>query len=188
MTERDGRPSSIVPSTDTRAPTPASAWPVSTPAAAYASLIARQSRASARSRARGRGGGTLRGVKPLVSCLITSYNLAHLLERALESALAQDYGVENLEIIVIDDGSTDDTAAVVEPYRDRIRYVYKENGGLVSSVNRGIPRGHGPTLALLDADDEWPADKVSRQVAILDARPEVGLVYTDMEIVDAAGA
>jgi hypothetical protein len=125
--------------------------------------------------------------KPLVSCLITNYNFAHLIERALESAFAQDYGVENLEIIVVDDGSTDDTVAVLEPYRDRIRYVHKENGGLVSSVNRGIAEATGEYLALLDADDEWPADKVSRQVAILEERPEVGLVYSDMEIIDGEG-
>jgi hypothetical protein len=125
--------------------------------------------------------------KPLVSCLITNYNFAHLIERALESAFAQDYGVENLEIVVVDDGSTDDTVAVLEPYRDRIRYVYKDNGGLVSSANRAIAEATGEYLALLDADDEWPADKVSRQVAILEERAEVGLVYSDMEIIDDEG-
>jgi hypothetical protein len=125
--------------------------------------------------------------KPLVSCLITNYNFAHLIERALESAFAQDYGVENLEIVVVDDGSTDNTVEVLEPYRDRIRYVYKDNGGLVSSANRAIAEATGEYLALLDADDEWPADKVSRQVAILEERPEVGLVYSDMEIIDGDG-
>jgi hypothetical protein len=126
-------------------------------------------------------------VKPLVSCLITTYNYGHLIERAIDSALAQAYGAEHLEIVVVDDGSTDDTAAVVAPYLDRVRYVRKENGGLVSSVNRAIEEATGVYLAILDADDEWPPDKVSRQVAVLEARPEVGLVYSDLETIDADG-
>ncbi|MDX6685075.1 MAG: hypothetical protein QOF86_1203 [Baekduia sp.] len=127
-------------------------------------------------------------MQPLVSCLITTYNYGHLIDRAIDSALAQDYGTEHLEIVVVDDGSTDDTAEVLAPYLDRIRYVRKENGGLVSSVNRAIEEATGVYLAILDADDEWPPDKVSRQVAILEARPEVGLVYSDLETIDAGGA
>ena len=125
--------------------------------------------------------------KPLVSCVIPAYNLGHLLERALQSVLGQDYGSENIEIIVIDDGSTDNTPDVVAPYLDRIRYVRKENGGLASSFNRGIAEATGEFIATLDADDEWTHDKVSRQIALFDGRPELGVVYSDLEIVDADG-
>jgi glycosyltransferase involved in cell wall biosynthesis len=117
-----------------------------------------------------------------------TYNMGHLIEPAIESALAQDYGAENIEIVVVDDGSTDGTADVLAPYLDRIRYVRKENGGLVSAINRGVEEATGEFIAQLDADDEWAVDKVSRQVAMFEGRPELGLVYTDLETIDEDGA
>ncbi|MDX6729883.1 MAG: hypothetical protein QOK49_4688, partial [Baekduia sp.] len=136
-----------------------------------------------------RASGTLSAVQPLVSCLITSYNYAHLIERAIESALAQDYGAEHLEIVIVDDGSTDETAAVVAPYLGkRVRFVVKENGGLTSSANRAMAEARGEFLAFLDADDEWAPDNVSRKMEVMLARPEVGLVYSDLETIDAEGA
>ena len=126
--------------------------------------------------------------RPLVSCVMPTYNMAHMIERAIDSALAQDYGADNLEILVIDDGSTDGLEAVLTPYLDRVRYVRKENGGLVSAINRGVEEATGEFIAQLDADDEWAVDKVSRQVAMFEARPELGLVYTDFETIDEDGA
>ena len=118
---------------------------------------------------------------------MTAYNYGHLIDRAIDSALAQDYGAGNLEIVVIDDGSTDDTAAVVAAYGDRVRYVRQDNAGLAASVNTAIATGTGEFLAMLDADDEWPPDKVRRQVELFEGRPEVGIVYSDMETIDLDG-
>jgi glycosyltransferase involved in cell wall biosynthesis len=123
-----------------------------------------------------------------VSCVIPAYNYGSMIAGAIDSALAQDYGAENVEIIVVDDGSTDNTAEVVAPYLDRIRYVRKENGGLVSSFNRGVAESTGEFIAMLDADDEWPADKVRRQIEVFEGRPELGLVYSDLEVVDEHGS
>ena len=124
---------------------------------------------------------------PTVTCLVTTYNYASFLPRALDSVLAQDYPLGAVEIVVVDDGSTDETAAALGPYMDRIRYVHKQNGGLVSAVNRGMEEAAGELIALLDADDEWPPAKLSRQVALLEAHPEVGLVHGDMTVIDAGG-
>jgi hypothetical protein len=113
--------------------------------------------------------------------------MGHLIAPAIDSALAQDYGAENIEIVVVDDGSTDDTAEVLAPYLGRIRYVRKENGGLVSAINRGVEEATGDFIAQLDADDEWAVDKVSRQVAQFQGRPDLGLVYTDLQTIDEDG-
>ncbi|MBX5470810.1 MAG: glycosyltransferase [Thermoleophilaceae bacterium] len=121
--------------------------------------------------------------RPLVSCIVAAYNYARFLPRALDSALAQDYEGP-LEIVVVDDGSTDDTPEVVAPYLDRVRYVRKPNGGVVSAVNRGVAEASGEFLAFLSADDAWPPHKVSRQVEHLLANPEVGLLYSDLEVID----
>jgi hypothetical protein len=121
---------------------------------------------------------------PLVTCLVTAYNYERYVARAIESALAQDYPSDALEIVVIDDGSTDGTADAVRPYLDRVRYFRQDNGGLLAATNRGIAEARGELIAFLDADDMWLPDKVSRQVEVFVSRPEVGLVSGEMEIVD----
>jgi hypothetical protein len=125
---------------------------------------------------------------PKVSVVVPAYNLARYLGRAIDSALAQDSPAEALEVIVVDDGSTDETPRVLASYGDRIRAVRQDNGGLVRAVDRGLAEVTGDYVALLDADDEWPADRLSRHVAHLAAHPEVGLVHGDMTIIDADGA
>jgi glycosyltransferase involved in cell wall biosynthesis len=121
-----------------------------------------------------------------VSCIVTAYNYGRYVAGAIESVLAQTYDGE-IEIVVVDDGSTDDTPQVVEPYLDRVRYLRKENGGLNSAYAAGLAAATGDVLAFLDADDEWPADRIARQVAILAERPEVGLVYGDLEVIGPDG-
>jgi hypothetical protein len=125
---------------------------------------------------------------PKVSVVVPAYNLAHFLGRAIDSALAQDWPAEALEVIVVDDGSTDETPQVLAAYGGRIRAVRQPNGGLVRAVDRGLAEVTGDYVALLDADDEWPADRLSRHVSFLEAHPEVGLVHGDMTIIDADGA
>lgn len=124
--------------------------------------------------------------RPLVSCIIPAYNYAGWIGAAIDSVLAQPQADE-VEILVIDDGSTDDTAAVVAAYGDRVRYVHKENGGLVSSVDRGIAEATGTYLTILDADDEWPHGRLDPLLEVMETRPEVGLVYGDMDVVDENG-
>ncbi|MFL5913405.1 MAG: glycosyltransferase [Gaiellaceae bacterium] len=125
---------------------------------------------------------------PKVSCLIAAYNVERWIERSIESALAQDWPADRLEVIVINDGSTDGTEAAIAPYRDRIRYIEKENGGLVSATNAGLAIATGDLICFLDGDDTWPVDRLRRQVPVLQSRPELGLLHGDMTIVDEEGA
>jgi hypothetical protein len=124
---------------------------------------------------------------PVVSIVMATYNFERFLARAIESALAQDYPPECLDIVVIDDGSQDRTPEVVEPYLDRIRYIRKENGGLLTTVNRGLAEARGEFISLLSGDDEFMPSKTRLQVDFLLARPEVGLVYADLVVIDDDG-
>jgi hypothetical protein len=125
---------------------------------------------------------------PRVSVVVPAYNLARFLGRAIDSALAQDWPADALEIVVVDDGSTDETPRVLAAYDGRVRAVHQANGGLVRAVDRGLGEVSGDYVALLDADDEWPIDRIRRQVEFLEAHPHVGLVYGDMTVIDADGA
>ena len=125
---------------------------------------------------------------PVVSIVMATYNFERFLARAIESALAQDYPADALDIIVIDDGSTDATPQVVKPYLDRVRYIRKPNGGLLSTVNRGLAEARGEFISLLSGDDEFLPGKTRAQVDFLLARPEVGMVYADLEVVNDEGA
>jgi glycosyltransferase involved in cell wall biosynthesis len=114
---------------------------------------------------------------PLVSVVIPTFNYGHCVAEAVESALAQTYAP--VEVIVVDDGSTDDTRARLEPYRGRINYVYQPNQGLSAARNTGIRAARGSLVALLDSDDAFHPRKLELQVAHLRAHPDVGLVATD---------
>ncbi|HTU95434.1 MAG TPA: glycosyltransferase [Solirubrobacteraceae bacterium] len=127
-------------------------------------------------------------VRPRVSVIVTAYNLARYLPAALDSALAQESPGGEVQIIVVDDGSTDDTQEVLAAYAGRIEVIRQENGGLVKAVDTGLGAVRGEYIALLDADDEWPRDRLRRHAEILDANPAVGLVHGDMEVIDADGA
>lgn len=107
----------------------------------------------------------------IVSVIIPAYNAAWCVCRAVDSVLAQDF--RDYELIVVDDGSTDDTAAVLAAYGDALRVVGKPNGGLSSARNAGINVARGEYVAFLDADDWWLPTKLSRQVAFMEARPEL---------------
>src|SRR4051794_24462914 len=112
---------------------------------------------------------------PLVSCIIPAYNYAGWIGAAIDSVLDQSQA-DDVEIVVVDDGSTDDTASVVAAYGDRVRYVWKENGGLVSAVDRGIAEARGTYLTLFDAADTWPAGRPYPLVGGMGARSWGGLV------------
>jgi glycosyltransferase involved in cell wall biosynthesis len=123
--------------------------------------------------------------EPLVSVVIPAFNAERTLGPAVESALGQTYS--NVEIIVVDDGSTDGTPAVLNRYADRIRIVRQKNQGEGAARNSGIERAQGSLIAFLDADDLWDAEKLSVQVAVLNSSPEIGLVFALMRTIDGAG-
>lgn len=121
---------------------------------------------------------------PLVTALICNYNYGRYLSDAIESVLAQTW--QRLEIIVVDDGSTDESRAVLEDYRDRIRLIFKENGGQASAFNVGIAAARGEIICFLDSDDFWYPEKVERIVNKYKEYPW-GLVCHDMHEVDKTG-
>ena len=113
----------------------------------------------------------------LVTVIIPVFNGERWISSTLASAAAQTHSM--LEILVIDDGSTDGTAAIVEAAAsrdDRIRLIRKQNGGVSAARNKGIAEARGELIAPLDADDLWHREKIARQVAAMRS-PEVGLVY-----------
>jgi glycosyltransferase involved in cell wall biosynthesis len=122
------------------------------------------------------------------SVVIPAFNLATYLPSAIDSALAQQPPGGAVQVIVVDDGSTDATPEVLARYGDRIRVLRQRNGGLVAAVDAGLAIAEGEYIALLDADDEWPSDRLVRHTAALDANPALGLVQSDMEVIDAGGA
>jgi glycosyltransferase involved in cell wall biosynthesis len=111
---------------------------------------------------------------PLVSVIIPTYNRAEYVIQAVKSALAQTY--PNFEIIVVDDGSTDDTEGVLRSYTGLIRYICQDNQGEGAARNTAIRASTGQYIALLDSDDVWLPDKLLLQMAFLRDHPEVGLV------------
>jgi glycosyltransferase involved in cell wall biosynthesis len=128
---------------------------------------------------------------PSVTALICTYNYAGYLGEAIDSVLAQEYPHDLLEILVVDDGSTDRTPEVLDAYvaehGDRIRVLSQPNAGVAAATARGIAEARGELIAVLDADDAWLPRKTRRQVEMLRTRPETGLVHADMELVDRAG-
>ncbi len=111
--------------------------------------------------------------RPLVSVIVPVFNGGRYIYDALQSAFGQDY--RPIEVIVVDDGSTDNTAEVVRSFRDVI-YVHQPNQGVAASRNVGISLSQGEFVAFLDADDLWTADKLTKQIGWLQEHPEAGYV------------
>jgi glycosyltransferase involved in cell wall biosynthesis len=123
-----------------------------------------------------------------VSVIIPCYNRARYVGEAIESVLDQTY--ENLEIIVVDDGSTDDSLAVVRGYGDRLTVLQHPGGanrGQSAAINLGLASSDGEYVAILDSDDYWALDKLEKQIAVMEADRSVGLVYGNARVVDAYG-
>lgn len=114
---------------------------------------------------------------PLVSVVVTTYNQAPYIAAALGSVLSQTY--RPCEVILVDDGSTDDTTAQVLPFRDRILYLKQPNRGVAAARNAGIARATGEFIALLDGDDLWDPTKVALQVSAALRYPTSGLVVAN---------
>ncbi len=115
-----------------------------------------------------------------VSVVVPTYNRGPLLAEAIASALAQTHG--DLEVVVVDDGSTDDTRERVAAIGDRrLRYLHQPNAGVSAARNRGLAAATAPLVAFLDSDDLWKPDKLAREVAFLRRHPDAAAVFTDVE-------
>jgi glycosyltransferase involved in cell wall biosynthesis len=124
---------------------------------------------------------------PEVSVVIPAHNAARWLGETLDSVRAQSF--TDWECIVVDDGSTDGTRALVARHADepRIRYLFQEKQERAAARNRGIAASSGPLVAFLDADDRWCPEKLAAQVSALRAAPAAGLCYTHARFVDVDG-
>lgn len=113
----------------------------------------------------------------LVSVIIPTYNADKFIEEAIQSVLAQTYRM--YEIIVVDDGSTDNTKEVLRKYQDKIRCIFQANCGPSAARNAGIKIAQGEYICFLDADDLWTSDKLEVQVSYLNRYPDIAFVFSD---------
>ena len=119
---------------------------------------------------------------PRVSVVIPTFNCERFIGRTVGSALRQTY--RDFEIIVVDDGSTDGTQAVLAEYGQALHYIKQANQGASAARNAALSRATGEYIAYLDADDLWHPEKLARQVEYLDANPSCGFVHTEVAVID----
>ncbi|MDQ3063471.1 MAG: glycosyltransferase [Acidobacteriota bacterium] len=119
---------------------------------------------------------------PKVTVIIPAYNAEKFIEQTINSVLAQTF--QDFEIIVIDDGSKDKTAEIINSYGFLVRCIQTTNGGVSRARNLGIDNALGEYIAFLDSDDLWEPTKLEKQVALLDENPNIGLCFTALERVD----
>src|SRR6266550_7359975 len=125
------------------------------------------------------------GLRVKASVVIPTYNRGRVVGEAIESALGQRH--RELEILVVDDGSTDDTAERVAGFRDRrLRYIRREHAGVSSARNAGIAVASGDLVSFLDSDDLWKPDKLGADIDALARYPSAGGVFCDLEKHDGA--
>ncbi|MFA5294483.1 MAG: glycosyltransferase family A protein [Methanoregulaceae archaeon] len=124
-------------------------------------------------------------INPEVSIVIPVYNGSNFLREAIDSALAQTY--TNFEILVVDDGSTDDTWKIIQSYGDEIRGIHKANGGVASALNCGIRNMRGKYFAWLSHDDLWLPDKLEKQIHFFEVNSNYKICYSDYFVIDFSG-
>jgi len=122
--------------------------------------------------------------RPMVSVIISTYNYGRYVEKAVASALGQDFPAEDFEVIVVDDGSTDDTSSMLAPYMGRITYFARANGGQASALNAGFKIAKGDIIAFLDSDDFWYPEKLKEITREFGRPGDIDVVYNCMHIVD----
>ncbi|NER38632.1 MAG: glycosyltransferase [Oscillatoria sp. SIO1A7] len=120
--------------------------------------------------------------KPLISIVINNYNYDRFLREAIDSALNQTY--PNNEIIVVDDGSTDDSRDIIASYGETIIPVLKDNGGQASAFNAGFAASTGDIVCLLDADDIFMPDKIAEVAGLFEGYPDIGWCFHPLRLVD----
>jgi len=115
-------------------------------------------------------------MKPLITALVDTYNHERYIEQTLVSVLEQGLSAEELEIVVVDDGSTDKTPAIIQRFLPRVKHVRKRNGGQASAFNAGFAESRGEIVAILDGDDWWAKEKLRTVAEALEKNPEVAAV------------
>src|SRR3954447_10443030 len=125
--------------------------------------------------------------EPRVGVYALTYNHEDFIAQAIESVLAQGWPPDRLRFVLLDDGSTDATPERVKPYEQHLTYVRQENQGINAAINRLVSLVEADVLVPLSGDDEWPPDRLERVVAYFREHPDVGMVYGDMEAIDAHG-
>lgn len=126
-------------------------------------------------------------LKPVVSVVMPTFNMEAYIEEAIRSVLLQSF--ENFEIVVVDDGGTDQSIKIAQSFGDaRIRIVCQRNRGLAGARNTGVAHARGEFIALLDPDDRWHREKLAKHVAHLRANPHIGVSYAPSHLMDEAGA
>lgn len=125
-------------------------------------------------------------MKPQVSVVVTCYNYGKFVAECLDSLQKQTFS--DFEVIIVDDGSTDNSAEQIHPYLQDCRFCYIEqsNGGQANAKNRGIKESTAEFIAFLDADDLWKKDKLEKQIQLFN-NPDVGVVYSRAQLIDAHG-
>jgi glycosyltransferase involved in cell wall biosynthesis len=119
--------------------------------------------------------------------IIPTYNRTHYLGEAIESVLNQDIRNCQIEIIVVDDGSTDNTKEILGKYGSSVRHLYQDHGGAGSARNRGIDEATGEWVSFLDSDDRWLPDKLTLQFRVLDAFPGYKAIHSEFQIFNETG-
>src|ERR1700730_9785162 len=114
---------------------------------------------------------------PLVTAIVDTFNHEHFIEQALNSVLDQGFSASDLEVLVVDDGSTDRTSVIVEKFAGRVQIVRKENGGQASAFNAAILEARGEIVAFLDGDDWWALGKLTKVAEVFANDAAVGLVW-----------
>ncbi len=120
-----------------------------------------------------------------VSVIIPAYNCDRYIREAIASVFAQTY--TDYELIIVDDGSTDDTAQVIKSYGDRINYIYQTNQGVAQARNTGLAVAQGKYIAFLDQDDFFYPHKLAAQVELMEQNPHLGMIFSGWDIVDSQG-
>jgi glycosyltransferase involved in cell wall biosynthesis len=124
---------------------------------------------------------------PAVSVMSIVYNHERYVAEAIESVLAQGWPSDRFQYVVVDDGSTDRTAEIVERYADRLTFIRQKNQGVRAAVNRACEELRGDVICGCAGDDAWPAGRLEKLVGALRANPRAGMVYSDLEVIDGDG-
>lgn len=123
---------------------------------------------------------------PSISVVVASYNHARYLRECIQSALHQT--LAPCEVIVVDDGSVDESREIIRSFGDEVCPVFQENRGTYAALNAGYARASGSWVAIHNSDDVWEPEKLARQGALVEAHPDVALVHTGVTYIDAEGA
>jgi glycosyltransferase involved in cell wall biosynthesis len=122
---------------------------------------------------------------PLVSVIIPNYNYANFVCESIDSVLSQTY--KNIEIIVVDDGSEDNSKEILKNYGNQIKVVFQKNAGVSAARNNGVKESKGDYLAFLDSDDIWLPEKIEKQVEVFQKKTNLGIVHVGVKEIDGEG-